>query len=197
MTGGPLRPQSFRRLAAEYMQLKNDPDSGWFRIDPDPSDFTPFSDCNIDYVCKWSITIFGFKDTIYEGYILKAAIYFPFDYPLSPPRVMFTTKMYHPNIYSDGRVCISILHTAQTDPHSDELDTEQWTPVLSVRTILLSIMLLLNEPNPDSPANLDASLHFRRDRTDYEKYVQSKILVNYEKISDATEKDTEDPVGYL
>ncbi|EIJ89729.1 ubiquitin-conjugating enzyme E2 G2 [Nematocida parisii] len=173
---GPLRQQSVRRLAAEYMQLKNDPDTKWFEIDPEPEDFIPFSDSNIEYVRKWEITITGFKDTVYEGYSLKADIYFPSDYPLSPPRVMFTTKMYHPNIYNDGRVCISILHTAQSDPHSDELDTEQWTPVLSVRTILLSIMLLLNEPNPDSPANLDAALHFRRNRADYEEYVKTKIL---------------------
>lgn len=178
---GPLRAQSLRRLSAEYMQLKNDPDSNWFEIDPAPEDFIPFIDGSIEYVIKWEITIYGFKDTIYEGYTLKANIYFPSDYPLSPPRVIFTTKMYHPNIYNDGKVCISILHTAQSDPHTDELDTEQWTPVLSVRTILLSIMLLLNEPNPDSPANLDASLHFRRDRKDYEQYVKSKVLVACEK----------------
>ncbi|KAH9386232.1 ubiquitin-conjugating enzyme E2 R [Nematocida major] len=178
---GPIRPQSGRRLIAEYTQLKSDPDSSWFEIDPEPANFIPFADGDVEYFKKWEITIYGFKDTIYEGYVLKADIYFPTDYPLSPPRVMFTTKMYHPNIYNDGRVCISILHTAQTDPLSGELDTEQWTPVLSVRTILLSIMLLLNEPNPDSPANLDASLHFRRDRKDYEEYVKMKVLSTYKK----------------
>lgn len=160
-----------RRLQTEYTQLMDDPDSKWFKIYP-KEDFEPGKDGPSGYVCKWEVEMYGFPDTLYEGYTLKIEIFFPTDYPLSPPRVFFVTKMYHPNIYEDGKVCISILHTAHTDPHTDEPDTEQWTPVLSVRTILLSIWVMLNEPNTSSPANIDASIHYRRSREEYEEYVK-------------------------
>ena len=41
---------------------------------------------------------------------------FPQDYPLNPPTMRFTSKIFHPNIYPDGRVCISILHPPGDDP---------------------------------------------------------------------------------
>lgn len=167
--------QWIRRHITEYKQIAKDPDCWWFKIYP-KDDYTPGADGPNGYVCKWDIEIEGFSGTIYEGYILTAEMLFPSDYPLSPPRVLFTTKMYHPNIYDDGRVCISILHTAQTDPHTDEHATEQWSPVQSVRTILLSIMLMLSEPNTNSPANLDASIHYRNSKEAYEEYVKTKIL---------------------
>ncbi|OAG31355.1 hypothetical protein NEDG_01833 [Nematocida displodere] len=177
-----MRTSPLRRLITEYNQLTKDPDCGWFKILP-LDDFCPVTEGNTLFICKWEIEIFGFKGTIYEGYVLMAEILFPSDYPLSPPKVSFTTKMYHPNIYEDGRVCISILHTAQTDPHTDELDTEQWTPVLCVRTILLSIMLLLNEPNTSSPANLDASIHYRNSKDEYEAYVRGSLQAHATKVS--------------
>lgn len=48
------------------------------------------------------------------------------------------------------------------DPHSGELPSERWNPTQSVRTILLSVISLLNEPNTSSPANVDASVMFRK-----------------------------------
>jgi len=169
-----------RRLVTELKQLEMDPDCKWFKITPN-NEFSQSTDGPNGYVWKWVVEIYGFKDTIYEGYTLTAEILFPPDYPLSPPRVYFTTKMYHPNIYEDGKVCISILHTMQTDPHTNELEIEQWTPVLCVRTILLSIMLLLNEPNTDSPANIEASKHYRESPKEYEEYVRRVILSQYPK----------------
>ncbi len=46
---------------------------------------------------------------------------FPHDYPFSPPTFRFIPPIYHPNIYKDGRLCISILHTSG-DPMSNDLD---------------------------------------------------------------------------
>uniref|UniRef100_A0A2K6L6T5 Ubiquitin conjugating enzyme E2 R2 n=1 Tax=Rhinopithecus bieti TaxID=61621 RepID=A0A2K6L6T5_RHIBE len=107
---------------------------------------------------------FGFfPNTLYEvfGYF-KAHIKFPIDYPYSPPTFRFLTKMWHPNIYENGDVCISILHPPVDDPQSGELPSERWNPTQNVRTILLSVISLLNEPNTFSPANVDASVMFRK-----------------------------------
>ena len=56
----------------------------------------------------------------------------------------------------NGEVCISILHPPTEDPQSGEHPSERWNPTQNVRTILMSIISLLNEPNCSSPANVDA-----------------------------------------
>ncbi|KAH0627782.1 hypothetical protein JD844_008118 [Phrynosoma platyrhinos] len=91
-------------------------------------------------------------------FLFQAHIKFPMDYPYSPPTFRFLTKMWHPNIYENGDVCISILHPPVDDPQSGELPSERWNPTQNVRTILLSVISLLNEPNTFSPANVDASV---------------------------------------
>ena len=76
-----------------------------------------------------------------------------------PPKMIFTKKMWHPNIYPDGRVCISILHPPEIDSFNEQetLD-EKWRPVLGVREIVLSVLSIINEPNLDSPANVEAAI---------------------------------------
>lgn len=111
---------------------------------------------------NWEVAIFGPPNTHYEGGYFKARIKFPIDYPYSPPAFRFLTKMWHPNIYENGDVCISILHPPVDDPQSGELPSERWNPTQNVRTILLSVISLLNEPNTFSPANVDASVMYRK-----------------------------------
>lgn len=81
---------------------------------------------------------------------------FPRDYPLNPPTMKFTCDMFHPNVYPDGRVCISILHAPGDDPNMYESSSERWSPVQSVEKILLSVVSMLAEPNDESGANIDA-----------------------------------------
>uniref|UniRef100_A0A8C3RB34 UBC core domain-containing protein n=1 Tax=Cyanoderma ruficeps TaxID=181631 RepID=A0A8C3RB34_9PASS len=111
-----------------------------------------------------------------------AHIKFPIDYPYSPPTFRFLTKMWHPNIYENGDVCISILHPPVDDPQSGELPSERWNPTQNVRTILLSVISLLNEPNTFSPANVDASVMFRKWRDskgkdkEYAEIIRKQVL---------------------
>ncbi|NXG79379.1 UB2R2 enzyme, partial [Baryphthengus martii] len=113
---------------------------------------------------------------------LQAHIKFPLDYPYSPPTFRFLTKMWHPNIYENGDVCISILHPPVDDPQSGELPSERWNPTQNVRTILLSVISLLNEPNTFSPANVDASVMFRKWRDskgkdkEYAEIIRKQVL---------------------
>ena len=81
--------------------------------------------------------------------------------------------MWHPNIYPDGKVCISILHAPGTDElNAQETAEERWRPILGVESILMSVISMLNDPNIDSPANLDASVQFRDDKAAYAKKVR-------------------------
>ncbi|XP_032062785.1 ubiquitin-conjugating enzyme E2 R2-like isoform X1 [Aythya fuligula] len=113
---------------------------------------------------------------------IQAHIKFPIDYPYSPPTFRFLTKMWHPNVYENGDVCISILHPPVDDPQSGELPSERWNPTQNVRTILLSVISLLNEPNTFSPANVDASVMFRKWRDskgkdkEYAEIIRKQVL---------------------
>jgi len=117
---------------------------------------------NDDNMFEWEVALFGPPETLYQGGYFKAHMKFPRDYPYSPPSVRFVTKVWHPNVYENGDLCISILHPPVDDPQSGELPCERWNPTQNVRTILLSVVSLLNEPNTFSPANVDASVMFRR-----------------------------------
>jgi ubiquitin-conjugating enzyme E2 G1 len=89
----------------------------------------------------------------------------------------FITEMWHPNIYPDGRVCISILHPPGVDRFNEqETAEERWRPVLGVEQILVSVVSMLNEPNCDSPANIDASVQFRDHNEEYKKKVRQLVL---------------------
>ncbi|XP_027624438.1 ubiquitin-conjugating enzyme E2 G2 isoform X3 [Tupaia chinensis] len=88
---------------------------------------------------EWEALIMGPEDTCFEFGVFPAILSFPLDYPLSPPKMRFTCEMFHPNIYPDGRVCISILHAPGDDPMGYESSAERWSPVQSVEKILLSV----------------------------------------------------------
>ncbi|RVW49499.1 Ubiquitin-conjugating enzyme E2 7 [Vitis vinifera] len=83
-------------------------------------------------IFEWSVTIIGPPDTLYDGGFFNAVMTFPPDYPNSPPTVRFTSEIWHPNVYPDGKVCISILHPPGDDPNGYELATERWSPVHTV-----------------------------------------------------------------
>ena len=77
------------------------------------------------------------------------------------------------SVYPDGKVCISILHPPGTDSfNTQETADERWRPILGVEAILLSVMSMLNDPNIDSAANIDASVEFRNNREEYNKKVR-------------------------
>ena len=126
---------------------------------------------------KWSVLFTGPEDTIYEGGFFKAILTFLEDFPQNPPEMRFITEMFHPNIYKDGKVCISILHSPGVDVfNTQEKAEERWRPSLGVEQILISVISMLNDPNCDSPANVDAAVMFRNNRKEYEKKVRQLAL---------------------
>lgn len=133
-------------------------------------------------IFEWQVTIMGPPDTLYEGGFFNALMTFPQDYPNSPPCVRFTSEMWHPNVYPDGRVCISILHSPGNDPHGYEHACERWSPVQTVETIMLSIISMLSAPNDESPANIDAAKQWREDRDGFKKRVSRIVRKSQEAL---------------
>ncbi|KPV74227.1 uncharacterized protein RHOBADRAFT_54079 [Rhodotorula graminis WP1] len=123
----------------------------------------------------WSCLISGPEDTPFEGGVFQAELKFPRDYPLSPPKMKFDPPLFHPNIYANGEVCISILHAPGDDPNSYESASERWSPVQSVEKILLSVISMLAEPNLESGANIDACKMYRDHREEYDESIRAHV----------------------
>ncbi|CAX40726.1 E3 ubiquitin ligase complex SCF subunit, putative [Candida dubliniensis CD36] len=128
-----------------------------------------------DNIFLWNIGVMVLNpESLYHGGYFKGQMRFPQDFPFSPPSFRFTPALYHPNVYRDGRLCISILHQGG-DPTSDEPESETWSPAQTVESVLISIISLLDDPNGNSPANIDASVEFRKNYNEYKKKVLQEV----------------------
>ncbi|KAL5478850.1 UBC15 [Sanghuangporus weigelae] len=127
-----------------------------------------------DDLLQWRVVIIGQPDTLYSEGFFVADLIFTENYPNEPPTMKFITPMWHPNIYQDGRVCISILHPPGEDQYGYEDAGERWLPVHTVSSIMLSVISLLSSdiPNTDSPANVDAAKEVRENLPAYQKKVR-------------------------
>lgn len=96
---------------------------------------------------------------------------FPRTYPDDPPVFSFVSEMFHPNIDTDGKVCISILHSGE-DVTGYEKMVDRWMPVRTPESVIMSVIMLLDVPNWDSPANVDASKMYFIDPKGYERQVR-------------------------
>ncbi|KAI3413961.1 Ubiquitin-conjugating enzyme E2 R2 [Globodera pallida] len=141
--------------------------------------------CDDDNMFKWTVGIFGPPGTLYQGGYFKAHLKFPTNYPYSPPTMRFIHSVWHPNVYENGDTCISILHPPVDDPHSGE----RWNPTQSVRTVLLSVISLLNEPNTSSPANVDASVMYRKYKDYGDQEYATVIRKQVDKSKEEARKD--------
>lgn len=126
----------------------------------------------------WIGTISGPKDSVYETLKFKLSFQFPNSYPYTAPVVKFITPCFHPNVDTNGNICLDILK-------------DKWSALYDVRTVLLSIqallgqlnfqffflklsrvLLCLGEPNVDSPLNALAAETWTK-KEEYAKHVMS------------------------
>lgn len=103
--------------------------------------------------------------TVVTGGNFRCRMKFPPTYPLMPPSLVFQTPIpFHPNIYENGLLCISILHPPKDDEYGYEMASERWSPVQTPESILVSVISLLHSPNDESPANVEAAKLWREER---------------------------------
>ncbi|ODM93123.1 Ubiquitin-conjugating enzyme E2 B [Orchesella cincta] len=127
-------------------------------------------------IFKWNAMIYGPFDTPFEGGCFRLKMEFPPDYPRSPPSVYFFSRMFHPNVYSSGHICLDILQ-----------DMSVWKPAYDAGIILCAIQDMLGEPNPDSPANGIANNLYENDNAAYEEKV--KEIVSMSQNEQETDKN--------
>ena len=122
-------------------------------------------------IYNWQAVIPGPSDTPYQDGVFFLNIHIPEDYPMAPPKVKFETKIYHCNINSNGTIFLDILR-------------DQWSPGLTISSVLLSILSLLSNPNPDA-------LFIRAIRyeiTNLDKEYEELLCKKYHKYCDTEEE---------
>eukprot|EP00005_Dracoamoeba_jomungandri_P000816 CAMPEP_0174251672 /NCGR_PEP_ID=MMETSP0439-20130205/1415_1 /TAXON_ID=0 /ORGANISM="Stereomyxa ramosa, Strain Chinc5" /LENGTH=92 /DNA_ID=CAMNT_0015332043 /DNA_START=219 /DNA_END=497 /DNA_ORIENTATION=- len=80
----------------------------------------------------------------------------PPEYPFKAPSVKFSTKIYHPNVKSDGQLCSEVLG-------------EGWSPQLKIPEVLMTIRQVLVEPNPDNPLEPEIANIYKENRAQFNK----------------------------
>ena len=142
----------------------------------DPSNYFSCGLIN-DNVFKWRVTIIGQPGSELEGGMFPAEVEFPDDFPNRPPKMRFLCPMWHPNIDGEtGKVCISILHDPGNDPYEYEQVHERWLPIHNIESIVVSVVsMLTDDPNCESPLNVEAARQYKHDRAEYNKKVRRLI----------------------
>ena len=82
---------------------------------------------------------------------------------MSPPKVRFLTKIYHPNIDLEGKVCLNILR-------------EDWKPVLNLNAVIVGLQFLFLEPNASDPLNKEAADDLRSSRESFRRNVRASMV---------------------
>nr|UXY87269.1 ubiquitin-conjugating enzyme E2-21 KD [Cryptomonas sp.] len=120
------------RLLKEFKEIKKEKD-GNFLLHP-----------NENNLHKWSGKIRGPVGTPYQDSFLEVICYISNSYPVTPPVIKFKSKIFHPNVHpGTGEICLDILKN-------------QWTPAWTLLYIFKAILILLSNPEPNSPLNCDA-----------------------------------------
>ena len=139
-----MNSQTIRRINNEMKMMMSDPPENCSAYIYD------------DDISQIKATIIGPRDTPYQDGIFSLDIKIPTKYPILPPKVSFETKIYHPNIDSQGNICLSILN-------------KEWSPALTISKILLSISSLLDKPNPNDPLEPEIGNKYKNNKKGFEE----------------------------
>ncbi len=136
------------RLMADLRAVSEDPPDGVSAALVDDAD-----------LYEWRASLSGPEGTPWEGGIYALRIKFDGSYPDRPPKIRFTCDMFHPNIYSDGGICMDTMKN-------------MWKPIYTAGMILQSVQSLLSDPNPDSAANPEAAKLLTADPRAYRRRIR-------------------------
>jgi len=105
-------------------------------------------------------------DGLWKSAEYKFSVHVPTNYPYDPPKVVCETAIYHPNIDTQGHVCLNILRA-------------DWMPVLNLGAVIFGIMTLFLEPNPEDPLNKEAAKLMIENRSTFDRNVRTSLTGGY------------------
>ncbi|CAG7830170.1 unnamed protein product [Allacma fusca] len=105
----------------------------------------------------------------YNKGAFKIEINYPAEYPFKPPKIIFKTKIYHPNIDEKGQVCLPII------------SAENWKPATKTEQVIQALVALVNDPEPDHPLRADLAEEFVKDKRKFIKNAEDFTRKHSEK----------------
>lgn len=125
-----IKKETVKRLIKDVKDLKKNPlESDGIYYSHDETN-----------ILKGYAMIIGPPNSMYSGGFYFFKLNFPTDYPFSPPKLEYSTNdgvtRFHPNLYKNGKVCLSILNTWRG---------ESWSSCQSIRSILLTLLTILDD----------------------------------------------------
>jgi len=101
------------------------------------------------------------------GFSLTITISLLFPRSISNRKGKFVPPLFHPNVYPSGTICLSILN-----------EEEGWRPAITLKQVLIGIQDLLDDPNPNSPAQSEAYNLYMNNKTEYRRRVRQEAAKN-------------------
>lgn len=139
MSHTALSPTAARRLLHELAALHKEAHKDEHVVELGPS-----GEAGED-LSEWRAVLVPSRSGPYAGGRFILTIRVPATYPLHPPVISFATRIFHPNVHwRTGELCLDVLQN-------------QWTPVWTLQSACTAIVALLDDPEPDSPLNVDAA----------------------------------------
>ena len=172
-----LAPQVISRLMAEIRDLVRHPSEGIEYIESESDTVSEIHACItgpgeiIQINDNFHVNCYNFlistlpdsEGTPYVGGKFRLKLVLNEDYPNSPPKGFFLTKIYHPNIANNGDICVNTLK-------------KDWTPEVTLKHVLQVIRCLLIVPFPESSLNDEAGKLFM---DSYEEFARrARIMTN-------------------
>ncbi|KAK4749853.1 hypothetical protein SAY87_027302 [Trapa incisa] len=146
-----LPPNVIKQLAKELKNLGESPPEG-IKVGVNDDDFsTIYTD------------IEGPAGTPYENGVFRMKLLLSYDFPHSPPKGYFLTKIFHPNIATNGKICVNTLK-------------KDWNPSLGLRHVLIVVRCLLIEPFPESALNEQAGKMLMENYEEYALHARIHAL---------------------
>ncbi|CAJ0566732.1 unnamed protein product, partial [Mesorhabditis spiculigera] len=124
-----------------------------------------YSDSNL---LHWTVTLLP-DNVPYSKGAFRVQLDFPADYPFKPPKLTLLTKIYHPNIDEQGQICLGIVHP------------DNWKPATRAEQVLMALLQLINDPEPDHPLRGDLAEEFTKDKKTFIKNAEEFTKKHAEK----------------
>ncbi|KAI9121281.1 hypothetical protein K1719_008314 [Acacia pycnantha] len=146
-TNENLPPNVIKQLVKELKNLDESPPEGIKVVVNDDDLSTIYAD------------IEGPAGTPYENGVFRMKLLLSRDFPNCPPKGYFLTKIFHPNIASNGEICVNTLN-------------KDWNPTLGLRHVLIVVRCLLIEPFPESALNEQAGKMLFENYEEYARHAR-------------------------
>lgn len=162
-----LPPRTIARVSKEVRDLMKCPPGG-INLVVDPETGMPSS------LGEVVAEVEGPQGTPYENHYFRLKLVLGIDFPSSPPRGFFLTKIYHPNVdMTTGAICVNTLK-------------KDWTSETTFSHVLSVIRCLLINPFPESSLNDEAGKLFMESYDEYSKRARLMTDVHGRPHSSAT-----------